>query len=78
MTHYTVDYTALTGEAKREKALRDIEDYLGKERYDYLTEVLANGEGYDLETFSMIVSFAGVQGYPAKAWWEHCFQGETA
>ncbi len=34
MTHYDVDYSKLTPQAKYNKAIADIKDYMGEERYN--------------------------------------------
>lgn len=72
MTHYTVDYSKMTPNEKHRQALCDIEDFLGAVRfagmYMDFTRV-RDEEGYipTLDAFHMIMSFAGVRGYPATA-----------
>ena len=72
MTHYTVNYEGLDKVTKHNKAIQDIKDYLGEDRFNQITE-LVRKDSYTLDQFRMAVSFAGVQGYPAKAWYNYCF-----
>jgi hypothetical protein len=72
MTHYNVDYSGMDEVAKHNKAIEDIKEYMGEERFTKLTALLKE-DSYTLSQFEMAVSFAGVQGYPAKAWYNYCF-----
>ncbi len=73
MSHYDVDYSLLEGDAKREKALADLKEFWGEERYErFLNKCRAITE--DLPTifgFRLLLSFGGVEGYPVLALHEH-------
>lgn len=74
MTHYNVSYEGLSDIEKHNKAIQDIKDYLGEEKFEQLTKQCK--EEYPdltLEQFRMSVSFAGVQGYPVKAWYNYIY-----
>ena len=73
MTHYDIDYTGLEGKAKVDKAIADVIDYTGQDRFDklcqYLREFVERHEG-KVPTLGQIripLSFGGIQGYPVKA-----------
>lgn len=68
MSHYDIDYSGLTPQQAHEKALQDIQDYMGSERYAKLTALLSADKPTSLEHFRITASFAGVQGYPVRAW----------
>ena len=71
MTHYIVRYEDMTPQAKHEKALADIADYMGLNRYvSFVQEcVRARDSGYNpsRDAWHMMLSFAGIEGYPCDA-----------
>ena len=71
MTHYTTDYSKSV--APHFDAVQDIIDYLGAERYAKIAPEMAKLK--HCGAFAMYCSLAGIQGFPAKAWYEH-FQGQ--
>lgn len=73
MTHYDVDYTGLDPIEKHNKAIQDIKEYLGESRFEELTTMFREDEAITLREFQIAVSFAGVQGYPTKAWFNYCY-----
>ena len=75
MSSYTVNYDELDPMAKHNKAIQDIKDYLGESQFFNLTDRLLDNwpQQPELEQFVMAVSFAGIQGYPAKAWYNYCY-----
>lgn len=73
MTHYNVNYAGLTDVEKSAKALQDIKDYLGEDKFESTTEIMRNGM-IPYEQFTMAMMFmAGIEGYPVKAWYEHVY-----
>lgn len=75
MTHYTVDYDGLTPQQAYDKALSDINDYRGegwwqKTKQEFRNEYPA---GLGLQPFRLVMSFAGIQGFPAYVFWQECF-----
>jgi hypothetical protein len=75
MTHYTINYSELVEPAKHNKAIEDIKQWLGEERFEELTDMLRKDEELKINyaRFSFLASFSGVQGYPAVAWHNHIF-----
>jgi hypothetical protein len=73
MTHYTVDYSNLTGQAKLDKAIADTVEYMGQPKFDEITEEFRKLPEMTLQRFQAFASLAGVQGFPATAWFNYCF-----
>ena len=73
MTHYTINYEGRTPIDKHNSAIQDIKDWLGEERFDKLVKAIKADPQYSFEQFQLIVSFAGVQGYPVKALYNYCY-----
>lgn len=67
---YTIHYDGLSGDEKRAKAMEDIVNYLGDERFSKIDAKLRKYESMELEQLRIMLSFAGVQGYPVRAWYE--------
>jgi len=78
MSHYTINYQDIQDEAeKSKKAMNDIVDYLGKEKYNELNRdlvLLYKSEPFDHKRLSAWLSFAGIQGYPVTAWFNQIEQ----
>lgn len=71
----SIDYSKLEGNAKRAQALRDIIKYLGWEKFvEIHLGLLKNGKPH-FEAHRVWLSIAGIQGYPAQAWYEHLWGG---
>lgn len=74
MAHYDISYEGLDPIAKHNKAIQDIKDYLGNDRFDIVTESAKNMDPpMTLNEFTVAMSFAGVQGYPVKAWYNYIY-----
>ncbi len=73
MTHYDIDYSNLTPQAKHDKAIADIIDYMGEERYHKVIDLYRQHPPIPLEAFHLQMSFAGVQGYPVVAMYDVCW-----
>lgn len=77
MTHYEIDYSKFDDDqdAKRVAAIADIIDYLGKEKYETVTREfkLFKPEDMSRDRMAMMLSIAGISGYPVTAWHETCF-----
>lgn len=74
---YEVNYSGLEGNAKRAKALADIVDYIGWEKFADVHNKVLTGEKLTWAEWEMCVSFVGIQGYPAIAWYEHIYGAPT-
>lgn len=65
--HNTIDYSKSPAPAF--DAVQDVMDWLGPERYNKLSgqmSLITN-----CGQFALICSFAGIHGFPVKAWYEH-------
>jgi hypothetical protein len=75
MSHYDIDYGGLDERTKEARAIQDIIDYLGQERFDYISTAIKQGmvEDMDLDAdaLRLPLSLAGVQGYPVTAWFNY-------
>ncbi len=72
--HYDVDYSKLDPVAKHNKAIQDIKDYMGNQRFRHLTKLFReSADSISPDQFALMTSFAGVQGYPVKAWYNYCY-----
>ena len=66
MTHYEKRYAMDSAEG-RDAALRDLEDWLGKERFALVTQAIKSGEIETMEKLRLVLSFVGVTGAPVTA-----------
>ena len=65
MSHNVINYSELTGAAKVTKALSDVLEHLGPERYNLLVEgSRPERRGY-IE--GCLVNIAGISGFPVEA-----------
>lgn len=72
--HHTINYSHIADVAQRDaKALSDTSTFLGKKAFDTLTEQFKAKPPRGLMEFTLLCSFAGIQGYPALAWFKHIF-----
>lgn len=70
--HYQIAYVGPHA-AKVEAALSDTRDFLGTKRFDELTELMRKSSQHQA-TLELMMSFAGVSGFAAKAWAEHILE----
>lgn len=70
MTHQTIDYS--NSPAKAADAVQDVREWFGR-KYDGIAEQMKLVR--DPNKFTFYCMLGGVEGYPAKAWYEH-FHGE--
>lgn len=71
MSHYDIDYSKLPEPEKHNKAIQDIKDWMGVERFDKITELFKQNypTGPGIDQFNLMCAFVGVSGYPVKAWY---------
>lgn len=69
---YEIDYSSMTGQAKMEKGIRDIKNYLPRSAFNILATVAM--EAIEYRELSFYAGFAGVQGYPVAALWDYTRQ----
>jgi hypothetical protein len=70
--HTTIDYSGLTGRAKREKALADCKSWLGEAKFKSVMKSLelsqeCGGPTAHREYLQFVLSLGGIAGYPAQA-----------
>ena len=63
---YTIDFSKSPCPAA--DAVQAVKDWLGPETWDKISPMMAKID--DPETFIFAANFAGVRGYPVKAWYE--------
>lgn len=68
MTHYEVSYAELSPQAAHDKAIADIKDYMGADKFVAITDDFRQYSPQSVEALAMYLSIAGVQGYPVRAW----------
>lgn len=73
MSHYTINYNGLSPQARHDKAIADIIEYMGAERYAKLTLMFSERSPMTMSHFEFACSFAGVQGWPVRAWYSECW-----
>lgn len=62
----TIDYSQSAAPAF--DAVEDIKEYLGKDRWEQVSPEMAKIT--DREQFAAFASFAGIEGFPVRAWYE--------
>lgn len=65
---YELAYGHLTGPAKVSKALRELVNYLGWDKFT-LISIGAQATEATWDDFQEVVASHGVRGYPVAAWW---------
>jgi|HubBroStandDraft_2_1064218.scaffolds.fasta_scaffold03417_10 hypothetical protein len=73
--HYDVDYSNKPDADLL--ALEDICDYIGRDKFNELTTMFQARTQLSFEQFSAWVSLTGVQGFPVRAWYKHCYPNAT-
>lgn len=69
MTHYTINYEHGYHEAKHQQAIADTKRYLSAHTYWQMTTKMRAEPIPLLKVWMFYATFAGVQGYPAHAWY---------
>jgi hypothetical protein len=75
MTHYTIRYdgSTMTPIEQSKAAIDDIIGWLGSQaKFEEMTGILRDND-LDFDQFEMWVSIVGVQGYPVREWFWHCY-----
>jgi hypothetical protein len=71
--HYEVNYAELSPAEKQEKAIADIKDFIGENRFHKLTEDFRTYGKINIEQFGFLCSITGISGYPVEAWHTHVY-----
>jgi len=74
MTHHTVDYRVYSHEMKRAKAMKDIKDWLGLERFRKIDKAYRALRQPSRHAFALQISFAGISGFPVHVWYEELWK----
>jgi hypothetical protein len=74
MSHYTVKFGDMPEELQAIEALKEIIGYMGKESFAKHSAMarIDIAKGLTLSQFQFVVSIAGVQGFPARVWYNYC------
>jgi hypothetical protein len=69
--HYTIDYKGMDKAAKRAKAIKDCQDFLGDRYYGVLdaiqSSIRADTSRQNIRWVQGMVELTGIAGYPARA-----------
>jgi hypothetical protein len=72
--HYTINYAHLSGEAKQAKAVSDVKEFLGAERFDKIVQTFKDAPGTPQEYFVNACGLlCGISGYPAEAFYRYIY-----
>jgi hypothetical protein len=74
--HNLKNYANLSESAKKAQAIEDIIEHLGIHRFTEIHEIILRDRN-NLRQMELALSFAGIEGYPVKAWYAHIF-GDAA
>lgn len=78
MSHYDIHYSGNNTPEDKVRAIKDIKDYIGKKKFEEITEAYRKDKPQPFKNFCFQVAvFVGVQGYPAKVWFEHIYQRDA-
>ena len=70
--HVIEDYSGLSVEQQRQRALADLRDFFGEERFEEVSKSFPKPKmSYAL--FDKWACFAGVQGLPVRFWYEYVY-----
>ena len=70
--NYEINYSELSGQEKRTTAIKDMQNYIGDNGFNFLATIAMDAILYSHLSFP--ASFAGVQGYPVVALWDETRQ----
>ena len=76
MTHYNINYGNRSAADKQAAALADIRSFWGDERYERVVDLFKQLAAPTRDGFALQMSFAGVQGYPVTALYDHLWPNE--
>jgi hypothetical protein len=71
--HYNVSYKNLPEDEKRVKAVLDIKEYLGTERFNKVEADFRQLGYIEPDKFEFLCMIAGIEGYPVGAWYASLF-----
>jgi len=73
MTHYNTDYSGLAEPEKSKQAIEDIKGYLGEKTFAKVNAEFLADPPENFDHFAFICTFAGVKGFPVRAWYNSLF-----
>ena len=66
----TVNYSKLPADGKQIRAVLDIKEYLGAEKFNNIeTQITQLEKPLTGDQFAFLCSVAGIEGYPVDAWY---------
>lgn len=68
----TISYEGLDPIEKHNKAIQDIKEYLGAQKFEEVVG-LFKGREMPLENFQCYMGLGGIEGYPVKAFYNHIY-----
>lgn len=73
--HTDIKYDQMDPIAKHNKAIADIKDFLGEDKFGQITKTFREvpQDQMPLDKFTNYASLAGIQGYPVKAWYNYIY-----
>ena len=74
--HTTKDYSGLSEDEKQIKAISDIRDWLGVEKFNKLEREFKLYGPVTEEQFGFLCSIAGISGYPVTAWYRSIYAAD--
>lgn len=72
MSHVIEDYSGLSVEQQRQKALADLRGFFGEERFEKVSKSFPEAK-MSYSRFAEWADFAGVQGLPVRFWYEYVY-----
>ena len=78
--HQIIDYTKHTTETKKRKAaLSDCRQWLGRRHFKKIQLNFQSliRKGHKVDELIQLISFAGIEGYPARVFVEHALEQAT-
>ena len=86
MSHYIINYAGLSEQEAHDKAIADIKDWLGEDRYLKITEgcktavdIDGNPSVLTWRQWRYAMFLSGIEGYPLKVWYKEIWpNGDTS
>ena len=75
--HHNIKYDLSQPALARAAALKDIEEWMGTDRFKRVCAEISKMGEVSLEKLELMMSFAGIGGYPVRALHEHLFPGKS-
>lgn len=70
---YDINYTDMDPDTRHVRAINDIKEYLGEEKFREFTAVFRCAENLSEIEFIVGCFIVGIQGTPVNEWYDYCF-----